>query len=512
MMRRLLPQSEDKIYIRLYLLPIMLFVVLFFLFGLLSTNQREQEIEGAIDRLQLLTGLLAEKISSKLNTFEMTLELIEVEAAKLDLGISSDRDDLSLIVRQQMFMHPEVEGVLLLFDEGDPSEVAIGIDTKASELIRQSMIDRHITQEIPFTLFTYTDHGAKHLVVSRRLMDRQREQKAMVALVVETDRFFEVLDASLSPGITSAVLFDNHGTLFAIWDNPHNEPFGNTIPRDTTHIDQLPVFNAFMGSVMDDSTLLGGTRANRQEDTVGVFAQTENFPMTLGVLLHIPTALATFDRSVMISIMVIMVLMAVALTIDHQLVRKTKVNDRLRQQMLDELSVQVQQRTAELERMLGRDSLTGLMNRHFCNEEMEKAIERHEGDGIPFCVIGIDLDGFKEVNDTWGHLMGDKILIHITSIIVAAVGSLGLVSRWGGDELLVLLPDCNLDKGMEIAWKLCKQVDQNPYSDDIHCTISSGVAQHRIGETATSLIHRSDAAMYKAKTSGKNCVMAANVT
>jgi diguanylate cyclase len=152
------------------------------------------------------------------------------------------------------------------------------------------------------------------------------------------------------------------------------------------------------------------------------------------------------------------------------------------------------------------------MNRHFCNEEMEKAIERHEGDGIPFCVIGIDLDGFKEVNDTWGHLMGDKILIHITSVIVAAVGSLGLLSRWGGDELLVLLPDCNLDKGMEIAWKLCRQVDQNPYSDDIHCTISSGVAQHRIGETATSLIHRSDAAMYKAKTSGKNCVMAANVT
>lgn len=511
MKRRLIPQSEDKIYIRLYLLPIILFVVLFFLFGFITMDQRDQEIEGTIDRLQLLTGLLAEKISSKLNTFEMTLELIEVEAAKYDLDLSSDRDLLNLIVRQQMFMHPEVEGVLLLFDEGDPSVAAVGIDTKAAGMIRQSMVDRHVTQEIPFTLFTYTEHGAKHLVVSRRLMDRQRELKAMVALVVDTDRFFEVLDVSLSPGITSAVMFDNHGDLFAIWDNPHDEPFGNAIPIEMTHIDQLTGFKAVTDSMVDDSTLLGGIRVNRRGDTAGVFAQTENFPMTLGVLLHIPTALAVFDRSVMISVMVIIVLMAVALTIDHQLVRKTKANDRLRQQMVDELSVQVQQRTAELERMLGRDSLTGLMNRHFCNEEMEKAIGRHESEGISFCVIGIDLDGFKEVNDTWGHLMGDKILIHITSILIAAVGSLGLVSRWGGDELLVLLPDCSLDNGMEIAWRLCMEVDRNPYSDDIHCTISSGVAQHRIGETATSLIHRSDAAMYKAKSAGKNCVKAADV-
>lgn len=493
-------------YLRLYLLPIIVFILILALLSVLLFNQRNSELEGVEDLLQLQAGLLAEQISSKLNTFEMTLRMLELTASTVDLDDPADQDFLGRTVRQQLFLHEDMEGVCLLSRNGEKLYSSYHTDFPALEQVRQILIDIHFEQGLPFALTPYTDHGSKHLVMSRTLFDKEGEDKAFVALVIETERFFNLLDVGLSPGLVSSVLYDHTGQLFATWNNPHEMHVMQPLPEDLSRVDDIPVYGELYARSVEDSTLLGGLRLHRQDDVLVAFAHTTNFSMTLGVLAHVPTAMAAFDRSIVISLSVVFIIMVIALLIDHQLVKKTRMNDRLHQQMVDELSVQVQQRTAQLEQLLGKDSLTGIMNRHLCNEEMERAVNSHESDGIPFCVIGIDLDRFKEINDTFGHLIGDRVLMHITKTLSEALGDSGTIARWGGDELLVLLPGCSLEDGYAIAERLRAAVEQQRFDGKVHCTISLGVAGHRKGESATTLIDRADTAMYKAKTAGKNCV------
>lgn len=506
MSRKATSASGNNLYLRLYLLPIIVFILLLVLLSVLLFNQRRVELEGVDDLLQLQSGLLAEKISSKLNTFELTLRMLELTASTVDLDDPVDQEFVGQTVRQQLFLHEDIEGVCLLSVEGEKLYSSYHSDFEALEQVRQTLIDIHFQQGLPFALTTFSDHGAKHLIMSRSLSDRDAQQKALVALVIETEQFFDLLDIGLSPGLVSAILYDHTGQLFAIWNNPHEAHLMSPLLATVTNVSDLPVYGELYGKTTGDSTLFGGLRLQRKNDALVSFAQTDNFSMTLGILSHTPTAMAAFDRSIIISLSVVFVIMAIALLIDHQLVKKTKMNDQMHQQMVDELSVQVQQRTAQLQQMLGKDSLTGIMNRHLCSEEIEEAIDAHETKGNPFCVIGIDLDGFKEINDTFGHLIGDRVLVHITKTLEEALGNSGIISRWGGDELLVLLPKCSLEDGYLVAERLRQEVENRRFDGKIHCTISLGVAEHHKGESATTLIDRADTAMYDAKTAGKNCV------
>lgn len=181
----------------------------------------------------------------------------------------------------------------------------------------------------------------------------------------------------------------------------------------------------------------------------------------------------------------------------------------MQQQMLEELSIKVQQRTMDLEKLSTKDSLTGLVNRRKFNMCLGEEIERHTSQSLPFSIIAIDLDGFKQVNDSLGHMVGDEVLIHIASILQRTLGSIGTIARWGGDELMVLVPSMGISRATEIAESLREVVDGNPYKDNVHCTISMGVAEHLPNESATDLIRRADYAMYEAKRTGKNKVVAA---
>jgi diguanylate cyclase (GGDEF)-like protein len=146
------------------------------------------------------------------------------------------------------------------------------------------------------------------------------------------------------------------------------------------------------------------------------------------------------------------------------------------------------------------------MNRRKFTEVLEQAIVRHDEQHVPFCIVCVDLDGFKQVNDSWGHVVGDDVLVHVSSIMREGVGDRGAVGRWGGDELIILYQDCDGNRVLSLSDDIREQVDLNPYREDIHCTVSMGVAEHRVGETSVELIRRADKALYEAKTAGKNCV------
>ena len=432
--------------------------------------------------------------------------MLGLEAANLDLDIPADLAKLSLTARQQIFLHEDIEGVCLLSLDGNKIYSSFANDFEALESTRQSMFTTHIEQNIPFGLFSYSDHGAKHLVLSRSLFDKRGELKAIFAMVVETDRFFDVLGTSFSNGIISAILYHHDGQIFALWNAPDSVQPEHILSVEMNQIEEIPIYREYISQNPDGTTLQGGNRLFFHEDMMVSFAQTANFPITLGLLVHIPSALGSFDRLVVVSVSVVFLLILIALFLNYRFVQQTKQNDILQQHMVDELSVQVQQRTAQLEQILGKDSLTGLMNRHICGEAIENAIEKHESSGESFCIIGMDVDGFKVVNDTYGHVMGDKVLIHITSLLTEILGDSGVLSRWGGDELLALLPNCPFESAYGIAQQMREAIDQTPFSDEIACTVSFGVAEHQKGESATAIVRRADFAMYDAKAAGKNCV------
>jgi len=126
-------------------------------------------------------------------------------------------------------------------------------------------------------------------------------------------------------------------------------------------------------------------------------------------------------------------------------------------------------------------------------------------------VIILDIDLFKKVNDTYGHLVGDRALIHIGKLLRNAIRPPDTAARYGGEEFVVLLPETECAKAMIFAERLGKLVEDSPVKNDdaIYLTISLGVAgrQDQGEETFDQLISKADQALYKAKGNGRNRVV-----
>ncbi|MGF6440401.1 PfkB family carbohydrate kinase [Paraburkholderia youngii] len=147
------------------------------------------------------------------------------------------------------------------------------------------------------------------------------------------------------------------------------------------------------------------------------------------------------------------------------------------------------------------DQLTGLMRRSAFEVEF-----RRFKDGLQNTLLLIDCDRFKHVNDTLGHLTGDKVLRNVAHVIRSCVRGVDLPCRWGGDEFVVLLPRTTYEDGLIVAERIRKAAE----SAALHgVTLSLGIASAAAGEHLDSLLQRADAAMYKAKRSGRNAVVTA---
>ena len=160
-----------------------------------------------------------------------------------------------------------------------------------------------------------------------------------------------------------------------------------------------------------------------------------------------------------------------------------------------------------LEAVAGSDSLTGLLNRQAFELVFQQAILDSERRSIPLSAILFDLDYFKMVNDNYGHLAGDRILQQIAHITREAVRESDIITRWGGEEFLILLKDCPLDQAIAIAEKLRVTVADYEFSlpaGTLSLTTSLGVAEYVHRETLNSFFSRADKALYQAKSDGRN--------
>jgi diguanylate cyclase (GGDEF)-like protein len=174
------------------------------------------------------------------------------------------------------------------------------------------------------------------------------------------------------------------------------------------------------------------------------------------------------------------------------------------------LSLVLMRLIADLRRMSRHDSLTGLLNRRALEEELLLQVQRSLRGRVPFCVLMLDADHFKRINDRLGHSVGDLALKHLSSLLRTQMRSIDTLGRIGGEEFVVVLPGLTEDAALQAAERLRAVVSNTPLAsphEQVALSVSIGVAQwNGHPEETTRLLMRADAALYQAKQSGRDRV------
>jgi diguanylate cyclase (GGDEF)-like protein len=167
----------------------------------------------------------------------------------------------------------------------------------------------------------------------------------------------------------------------------------------------------------------------------------------------------------------------------------------------------------DLRRLSMRDGLTGLLNRRALEEALVEQVGRSRRSGEAFCVLMLDADHFKQVNDRFGHAVGDQALKHLSKLLQGHMREVDRVARFGGEEFLVLLPGLALADALPLAERLRAIIAAAPLSHadgEIRLSVSIGMAEwNGPPEDASRLVVRADAALYEAKRRGRDRVASA---
>ena len=157
------------------------------------------------------------------------------------------------------------------------------------------------------------------------------------------------------------------------------------------------------------------------------------------------------------------------------------------------------------------DHLTGLYNRFKIEEKLQSECLRQTRNEMSFCVILLDIDKFKNVNDTYGHDVGDATLVTIANVLTKNIRQADVVGRWGGEEFLVVCPETSIEGALNLGEKLRSIIEKTNFNTIGNITCSFGVAEIYANETVKDIIKRADVALYNAKEKGRNCVVKASM-
>jgi len=158
------------------------------------------------------------------------------------------------------------------------------------------------------------------------------------------------------------------------------------------------------------------------------------------------------------------------------------------------------------------DPLTDILNRQAFFRILSHEYERSSRTGQPCCICMVDLDHFKSINDTFGHLVGDKVLRNVAYALKSMLRAYDSICRYGGEEFVIVMPDTDLEGAVVFAERLRKRVEESDFAetgDPLRATVSIGVASASVEGEVTeteSLIAQADEALYRAKNDGRNRV------
>ncbi len=178
------------------------------------------------------------------------------------------------------------------------------------------------------------------------------------------------------------------------------------------------------------------------------------------------------------------------------------------QDKINQLETELQ----EMGERVHEDHLTGILNRRGLDSAFERETSRSIRHKTPLCFAFLDIDNFKQLNDTHGHKVGDDALIYLVESVKDATRPEDVVSRYGGEEFAILLPNTNLEEAVQILSRIRRNLTKKFFLHEnrrLLITFSAGVAQLQVGESQESIFKRADEAMYRAKKSGKNRILIA---
>lgn len=227
----------------------------------------------------------------------------------------------------------------------------------------------------------------------------------------------------------------------------------------------------------------------------------EIMPLSLAVFEEIPAYSAMFEALILSLALVD----KVSLIIKENRRTQKELNETLEMKVL-ERTKQLEEIQVELENLANTDRLTQIPNRVLLDHVLEREFQRSQTDCTPLSVILIDLDYFKNVNDTFGHQVGDYVLVETAKLFQAAVRESDTLGRWGGEEFLIICPFTTLEEAIKLAEDIRTTLANHHFTDVGKKTASFGVASLTPNDTIHSIISRSDEALYVAKEKGRNRV------
>jgi diguanylate cyclase (GGDEF)-like protein len=162
--------------------------------------------------------------------------------------------------------------------------------------------------------------------------------------------------------------------------------------------------------------------------------------------------------------------------------------------------------------LANKDALTGLVTRHFLEDDLPEMLRRHHVSNVPVSAIFLDVDHFKNINDTHGHGVGDEVLRTVGRLMMMLVRESDTCVRYGGEEFLAILPNCEEAGALATAERLRREVERHrwgAYADGLAVTLSAGVARCHPEESIVEWVERADRALYHAKQTGRNKTVSA---
>lgn len=174
---------------------------------------------------------------------------------------------------------------------------------------------------------------------------------------------------------------------------------------------------------------------------------------------------------------------------------------------LNKLATELKEKNEELELVANKDKLTSLYNRHFFDQMIENEMDKADINNEAMSLVIFDLDHFKNVNDTWGHPVGDVVLKTTAEIASNAIRKYDVLFRWGGEEFIILMPKTNASEAVLVAEKVRMEIEKNIYGEVGHLSCSFGVAERVKYEMFRKWYQKADEAVYKAKDEGRNRVV-----
>ncbi|CAN5231900.1 hypothetical protein BH11PSE11_BH11PSE11_16430 [soil metagenome] len=192
--------------------------------------------------------------------------------------------------------------------------------------------------------------------------------------------------------------------------------------------------------------------------------------------------------------------------------RDQMIAARLEVQQAETRIEELQAKLDEMSELVREDQLTGSLNRRGLDDVFDREFSRTDRHASPLCIALLDLDDFKRLNDTYGHLAGDQALIHVVRVVKETLRTMDVIGRFGGEEFMIVLPDTPLDEAVKTVTRVQRELTKQIFmynNERLLITFSAGVALRGPNEEQTLLVKRADNAMYEAKKAGKNRVVAA---